>query len=214
LRRLKRSGRRLLLVTGRQLEDLQGAFPELEICDLVVAENGALLFRPPDGPATPLAPPPPTELMEELERRGVRFTTGRSVIATARDFEQPVLEAIGMLALDVQMIFNKEALMLLPAGVDKRSGLLAALGQLQLSPEQVVGVGDGENDLPFLRACGRSVVVANAVPTLRDAADVVTAGERGEGVRELIDQLLSDPRSVPPADRGPLEPLPDEVWAP
>jgi hydroxymethylpyrimidine pyrophosphatase-like HAD family hydrolase len=187
----------VLLVTGRHLEDLQGAFPELAICDLVVAENGGLVFTPPAGPATPLAPPPPVQLIQELERRGVGFTAGRSVIATVRVFEQPVREAIEMLGLDVQLIFNKDALMLLPAGVDKRSGLLAALGQIELSPDQVVGVGDGENDLPFLQACGRSVAVANAVPALRDAADLVTAGERGEGVQELIEQLLSDPQIGP-----------------
>jgi hydroxymethylpyrimidine pyrophosphatase-like HAD family hydrolase len=123
---------------------------------------------------------------------------GRSVVATGRAFEQPVREAIGTLRLDVQLIFNKDALMLLPAGVDKRSGLLAALAQLELSADQVVGVGDGENDLPFLRACGRSVAVANAVPVLRDAADLVTAGARGDGIQELIQQLLADAQNAPP----------------
>ncbi|PZS14019.1 MAG: haloacid dehalogenase [Pseudonocardiales bacterium] len=185
-------------MTGRHLEDLQGAFPGLGICDLVVAENGALVFTPPAGRITPLAPPPAADLIQELERRGVAFTVGRSVVATVRAFEQPVREAIGMLRLDVQLNFNKDALMLLPAGVDKRSGLLAALGRLEVSPEQVVGVGDGENDLPFLRACGRSVAVANAVPALRNAADVVTAGERGDGVQELIRLLLADTRTAPP----------------
>jgi HAD superfamily hydrolase (TIGR01484 family) len=46
LERLKASGRTLVLVTGRELPDLQAVFPQLEIFDRVVAENGAVLYRP------------------------------------------------------------------------------------------------------------------------------------------------------------------------
>jgi len=40
----RRSGRRLLLVTGRELPDLVRVFPRIDLFDRVVAENGALLF--------------------------------------------------------------------------------------------------------------------------------------------------------------------------
>lgn len=46
LERLLASGRRLLLVTGRELEDLVAVFPQLDLFDAVIAENGALLYRP------------------------------------------------------------------------------------------------------------------------------------------------------------------------
>src|SRR5260370_20256899 len=46
LRRLAATGRKLVLVTGRQLDDVTDAFPEVIIFDRVVAENGALLYRP------------------------------------------------------------------------------------------------------------------------------------------------------------------------
>ena len=59
LRRLKASGRRLILVTGRELPDLQRALPELELFDLAVVENGALLYDPRAGVETPVATPPP-----------------------------------------------------------------------------------------------------------------------------------------------------------
>jgi hydroxymethylpyrimidine pyrophosphatase-like HAD family hydrolase len=202
LRRLKERGWWLLLVTGRQLEDLQAVFPALAVCDAVVAENGALLFRTPDGPATALAPPPPPALLAELERRGVGFSVGRAVISTLRAHEQAVREAMSAAPSDLELTFNKEALMLLPRGVDKRSGLLAALTGLDLSPAEVVAVGDAENDLPFLEASGFGVAVANAVPALRRAAALVTAGARGAGVQELIEGLLAG------------KPLPDEQSAP
>ena len=44
LRRLKETGRRLILVTGRELPDLKRLFPEVAMFDRVVAENGALVY--------------------------------------------------------------------------------------------------------------------------------------------------------------------------
>ena len=51
LRRLRAGARRLLLVTGRELDDLRRVAPPLDLFDLVVAENGALLFDPASGEA-------------------------------------------------------------------------------------------------------------------------------------------------------------------
>ena len=62
-----------------------------------------------------------------------------------------MLEAIRDLGLELQIIFNKGAVMVLPAGVNKASGLAVALARLGLSPHNVVGVGDAENDHAFLR---------------------------------------------------------------
>jgi hypothetical protein len=47
LEKIRKSGRKLILVTGRELTDLQRVFPEIEIFDLVVAENGARFFLTP-----------------------------------------------------------------------------------------------------------------------------------------------------------------------
>lgn len=42
LKEFKESGRRLILVTGRELPDLKRVFPKLQIFDRVVAENGSI----------------------------------------------------------------------------------------------------------------------------------------------------------------------------
>ena len=55
----------------------------------------------------------------------------------------------------------------------------------------MVGIGDAENDHAFLAMCGWSVAVANALDSVKAAADMVTRGARGDGVRELIDELLA-----------------------
>ena len=46
LERLKKTGRKLILVTGRELPDLKRVFAEIALFDKVVAENGALVYTP------------------------------------------------------------------------------------------------------------------------------------------------------------------------
>ncbi len=46
LDRLRHSGRKLILVTGRELPDLEKTFNRLDLFDRVVGENGALLYNP------------------------------------------------------------------------------------------------------------------------------------------------------------------------
>ena len=191
LRQLKDSGRRLVLVTGRELPDLQRAFPELGCCDLIVAENGALLYEPGTGRENVLAPAPPEAFVARLRERGVEpLSIGRSIVASWEPMQDLVLETIRELGLELQIVFNKGAVMVLPSGVNKASGLAAALTDCGLSPHNVVGIGDAENDHAFLAMCGCSVAVANALDSVKAEADLVTSGARGEGVRELIEHLL------------------------
>jgi len=197
LQRLKASGRKPLLVTGREFPDLQRVFPQIGLFDAIVAENGALLYRPDLAQMRALAPPPPHAFVEALRRRGDEpLSVGHTIVATSRANEAKLLEAINELDLAWQIIRNKGSAMCLPPGVNKASGLLAALDDLALSPLNVLGVGDAENDHAFLAACGVSAAVAGALPALKAAADLVTEADDGAGVTELIDRLLADPSSL------------------
>jgi HAD superfamily hydrolase (TIGR01484 family) len=191
--RLRRTGRKLILVTGRELDDLRRVFPELTRFDRIVAENGALLYRPATHEEIALAPPPPPAFIERLQAVNVDpLSVGRAIVATWEPNETVVLEAIRDLGLELQIIFNKGAVMVLPSGVNKASGLVAALHDLGLSPHNVVAVGDAENDHTFLRLCGCAVAVANALPMLKAEVDLVTAECRGAGVTELIERMIAD----------------------
>lgn len=194
LQRLKASGRTLVMVTGRELPDLERVFPEVALFDAVVAENGALLWRPGLGEAEALAPAPPAAFIAALEARGVSpLAVGRTIVATA-DENAPILaEALRTLGLDWRLILNKDSVMCLPPGVDKASGLAAALRALGLAAEHVLATGDAENDTAFLAACGVAAAVANALPQLKAAADIVTPHDDGAGVAWLIERLLDDP---------------------
>jgi HAD superfamily hydrolase (TIGR01484 family) len=193
LRRLRESGRRLVLVTGRIMEQLFHVFPQISLCDLVVADNGALLFNPATGDRITLATAPPREFIDEMIRRGVpRIEIGDVIVATWEPHETTVLEIIRDLGLELQIIFNKGAVMILPTGVNKATGLQAALERLGVPCDNTVGIGDAENDESFLKMCGVSVAVDNALEVLKRQVDLVTAGARGAGVMELVNRLLDD----------------------
>ncbi|HVX15026.1 MAG TPA: HAD-IIB family hydrolase [Pirellulales bacterium] len=193
LTRLRKSGRKLILVTGRELPELQIVFPAHEIFDWIVAENGALLYRPADRSQKLLAPAPPEALVAEIRRKGVeRLSIGAAILATWRPYETALFEAIRDQGLDYHIIFNKDAVMALPGGVTKASGLEAALKEAGLSSHNVVGIGDAENDHAFLDMCELSVAVANAIDSLKQRVDLVTEADHGAGVVELIDGLLED----------------------
>jgi hydroxymethylpyrimidine pyrophosphatase-like HAD family hydrolase len=192
LRRLRASGRRLLMVTGRQMGDLLEVCPEVGLFDRVVAENGAVVYAPASGRWRALADAPPQAFITALRRRGVEpLALGQVVVATLRPHDIEGQQVIRELGLDWRIIFNREAVMMLPARVDKATGLAAALEELGVSAHNVVAVGDGENDdrLLALSECG--VAVANAVPELKANADLVTSAESGAGVVELIDRLIA-----------------------
>ena len=194
LGRLRDSGRKLLLVTGRELRDLQNVFPDVTLFDRVVAENGGVLFRPASNQEIPLCGPPNPRLLAALRSRGVPHFTGRAILATDDRHHAAVASAIHELNLasDLHIILNKGSLMILPAGVDKKTGLESALAELQLRPADVVGIGDAENDASLLAACGCAAAVANALPQIKRNVDLVTASAHGAGVAELIEQLLDN----------------------
>ena len=198
---LKLSGRKLVLVTGREMPDLVRVFDRLDLFDLVVAENGALIYNPASRQERALVDAPPDPFVAELRRRGVdRISVGRGIVATWTPHEQVVLETIRDLGLELQVVFNKGAVMVLPGGTNKASGLKAALKELDISLHNAVGVGDAENDHAFLGICECSAAVANALPALKDTADVQLVADHGAGVTELIRELLSDDL----ASRAPL----------
>lgn len=196
LRAWRASSRQLVLVTGRQVRDLRACFPELSLCDRVVAENGAVLFDPASNETRLLGEPAERALLDELAARGVSPLSVGEVIVATRDRHGPTVRTVlTELRSEREVVLNKSAVMIVPRGVGKASGLRAALSELRASAERTVAVGDAENDLEMLRLCGLGVAVADALPLLKDMADEVTTADNGAGVVELITRLLgSEPQ--------------------
>jgi hydroxymethylpyrimidine pyrophosphatase-like HAD family hydrolase len=194
LRAVAASGRRLVLVTGRTLAELLNVFTELTAFDLIVVENGAVIVVPETGEQQPLAEPIPARLLRELRDRGLENIVVGSVICavSATQFEL-VQEVVGELGLgDLELIINRDSLMVTPPGVNKGSGLRAAVAELGESLAATVAVGDGENDLPLVGEAGVGVAVVNAVEELKALADIVLDEPNGAGIVKLCASLVAD----------------------
>lgn len=203
---LKRSGRRLILVTGRELGDLAREFPEYAMFDRLVLENGAVLVDPATSKLRVLAPPPDADLVQHLRAIGIKgMSVGEAVIAAWEPDQGKILDAIRQSGLELHITFNKGALMVLPTGINKASGLRAAAAELGISPGSIVGVGDAENDHSFLSICGCSAAVSNAVPSLKAEVDLVLGQDHGAGVRFLTEALEKLDADLLPSGRHGLE---------
>src|SRR5205085_8920266 len=72
LRKFRETGRKLLMVTGRELDELLALLgTNAEVFDRIVAENGALIYEPATRETRILVDPPPPEFIEALRSRGV-----------------------------------------------------------------------------------------------------------------------------------------------
>jgi hydroxymethylpyrimidine pyrophosphatase-like HAD family hydrolase len=205
LDRWRSSGRKSILVSGRPLYDLlptelnrRGEHappldPQAERhFDLVVAENGGVIWDPRTTEVIDLCPHVPEGLIEALISAGVPddcLWAGRTVVASKLQYIDAIRR--GIEGLPVEISLNRESVMLLPKGVDKASGLRAACELLGTSVERTAGFGDAANDLPFLSACGLSIAVANAEDQVKAIVSLVARGRRGDGVRETLDALRS-----------------------
>ncbi len=206
LRKLRESGRKLVMVTGRELDELLALLQHPEMFDRIVAENGAVLYSPSTKEVQLLAETPPIEFAHELARRGVdRVAVGRVIVAAWEPHEDTILHTIHDMALELSVIFNKGAVMVVPTGVNKATGLKQALQDLGLSRHNVVSVGDAENDHALLSIAEVGAAVANALPVLKGHADLVLNHDHGAGVAELIDRLVEeDLADVAPERHGAL----------
>jgi hypothetical protein len=175
------------------LDELLTVLPQIELFDYVVAENGAVVYAPGTREETLLGKPPPAEFIERLASLGVEpIEIGRVVIGTWLPHQTAVLQAVQETGLELLIAFNKNAVMVLPTGINKVTGLDYALRKLGLSFHEAVGVGNAENDHSFLERCECAVAVADAVPSIRRLAALVTQNEAGLGVAELLNELLNE----------------------
>lgn len=191
LQRLRDAAITLVMVTGRRVPSLLDTFSYATLFDVIVAENGAVVYDPRRDDVKILSQAPPPALVEGLRAAGVPAIVGHSIIETVEPHQQVILELIRENGLEWHIIFNKGSVMVLPSGVTKCTGLAHVLKELDIAPESAIGIGDAENDHAFLSYCGLSVAVANALPSLRAEAHIVTTGKCGDGVIEIADAWLA-----------------------
>lgn len=149
--RLKAGGRKLILVTGRRLDELKSIFPEHHIFDRIVAENGALIYTPESMEINLSGEPPPGTFFQLLKKKNIPYVVGKVIVASTEPHQVEILDAIVKSGIEYQVIFNKGAVMVLPPGINKATGLREALSSLCISTHNTVAIGDAENDYAMLQ---------------------------------------------------------------
>lgn len=75
-------------------------------------------------------------------------------------------------------------------GIDKAESLKRLAAQLNIKQEEIIAVGNAENDLSMVTYAGLGVWVDNVNPELRDKADVIVASNNNHGVAEVVERFL------------------------
>ncbi|MCS7143104.1 MAG: HAD hydrolase family protein [Aigarchaeota archaeon] len=184
----KRHDSLFVLSSGRLLSDLMGVKEIPYLFDVIIAENGAILYFPNHGTKVKLFERP--RGLEELVRGlSIDALYGEVLIATDRVNSDLLERHLSGLADEVEVKFNVGSMMIVPRGCDKGSSLLQAIAISGLrDPRRVVAVGDGENDEDLFRVADVRVAVKNAVPSLKERADLVLDRENGEGLLDFLER--------------------------
>lgn len=77
-------------------------------------------------------------------------------------------------------------------GASKRHALEVLLGMLELKRHEIIGIGDGQNDLPLFEASGFKVAMGNAIEELRSEADLIVPTVGNDGLAIAIEKLILD----------------------
>jgi hydroxymethylpyrimidine pyrophosphatase-like HAD family hydrolase len=190
LRRWREAGRIAVLVSGRPFEFLRDLQEREQAFDLIVAENGAVLYNPySDEMRLPFGEVP-DDLVDTLAQLGIPLWRGIAIAGTTLPYDDAVWVASRELGLAVHVEINRSEVMLLPPGASKGAGLVHLLQNEGLSPRNLLAFGDAENDHSLLQAAEVKVAVANAVESLQAIADHVTPGVGPVGVTNFVERYL------------------------
>ncbi len=195
----RRRGIIVMLVTGRNLDDLSRVAGELQFVDGVVAENGAVVHFPDSGLTMPLAPLVPPAFLTRLQDLGIPFQAGQCLVDADAAAAPQILGIIRELELPIVLLFNRSRVMALNQGISKATGLSAALEMLRASPRNAVAIGDAENDHELLRLAEVGAAVQWGSRSLQAAADLVITGDGPAAVGEFIRDVAATGRLPMPA---------------
>lgn len=187
----KAKGFKLMLVTGRCFDDLKTIGPFEEYCKAIVAENGALVYFPDNEtlvmPFGQLA----KEVKDQLLASNIPLEIGKAIMATRVPHDKTVLKVLGRTNFAAIAEYNKGAIMVLPHGATKGSGLLFALNELGLSAHNMVSIGDAENDRSMFEQAELAVAVQNATEDIKKMSDIILSAPNGTGVNGFLTQLMN-----------------------
>lgn len=75
-------------------------------------------------------------------------------------------------------------------GVNKGKALKFLADKLNITKEEIIAIGDNENDCPMYEVAGLKVAMGNAEETIKELADYITLTNDENGVAETIERFV------------------------
>jgi Cof subfamily protein (haloacid dehalogenase superfamily) len=91
---------------------------------------------------------------------------------------------------EAEVIDWNDGFELVAPNVSKWSAIKNLLTEFRISPNEVVAIGDGPNDIEMLRHVGTGVAMGNAGEKVKAAADFITGHHENDGFAEFIERYL------------------------
>ena len=182
----------LVLATGRKYEDIPDR-DVVDIFDAILSENGTILTTDRGKTRRLLIEPQWLVFREKLVKllceKGIIHFVGDAILAAMKSDSDAIGRAFAEAGVlfDVSIEYNKEGLLILPTGWNKGRGTRVALKGL--GDCRIIAVGDDLNDLSLYDIADVRVAVKNAVPELKNRAEIICGKENGEGVVEAMMEL-------------------------
>lgn len=141
---------------------------------------------------------------EELEKVAVEEQVVQCVI-TSTDFEKMKVfrdyienECVGIAVANESKRFKNPDLKpsrnyycdVASSKVSKGNAVKAVCEYFQIKPEEIVTIGDGENDLSMFELTPNSVAMGNSLPEIKEKANYVTASNDEDGVAKVLGFII------------------------
>lgn len=194
LRELREAGIRVILATGRPLVHVV-QLGLRELTDALVVENGAIVMDSSTRETHITGGDFRSQAERALGDLASRFSWNRVVGSGPRELATEAGARLNAMGMHFNLEFNEEHVMVLPAGVDKGTGALAALRLLGIRSRDVWAIGDGENDVPLFRIARESAAPAQATPGVSSQTTITLDGTYSEGFVEFARRMLRDPHA-------------------
>lgn len=199
----------ITLCTGRSLPYVEAMMQAIEGYIPAISENGAGLYYPAEDEYQlhPLITPQTKKQMAEaknviheyiIDYCKAKFEWGKDFVISINpppnilieEFFKIVQGTLRRHNIDLNITHSASAVDITPKGIDKFSGLQLLLKKLEISPEDVAGIGDTRGDFPILKNVGFSACPSNATNEVKKIVNYVSDYENGDGVVDIIKRCI------------------------
>ncbi len=174
-----------------QILDLATPFP-------CICEGGAVLYFPQTDMTQPLAKPVDIrKVIAPLLGLDYRFEPGKQVCASIYPSGNTTISDIFLainhstLSDKYLVVYSSAAVDVTPHGIDKYYGAKAACNALGISLSEVLFIGDANNDLRLLKACGYSAAPSNAEQQVKDCVKFISPKLNASAVVDILQFYFS-----------------------